>query len=71
MGEKRLTRSILDQIQGIGEKRKKLLYLAFQSLDELRNTPVDVLARMEGMNRSAAERVHEFLNRLDTHSSNC
>ena len=68
---KKLTRSILDQIQGVGEKRKKLLYLAFQSLDELRSTPVDILARMEGMNRSTAERIHEFLNRLDTHSSNC
>ncbi|MBI4358156.1 MAG: excinuclease ABC subunit UvrC [Candidatus Omnitrophica bacterium] len=55
--EKKLTRSLLDQVEGIGGKRKRLLLRSFQSLDELRNTPLDILARMEGMNRTAAERV--------------
>lgn len=60
---KRLTRSILDDIEGIGEKRKKLLLMAFASIEELQNTPLDILANMEGINRSTAERVLEFLNR--------
>lgn len=59
--EKALSRSILDQIEGIGEKRKRLLLASFQSLNDLAETPVDVLARMEGMNRSSAECVLEFL----------
>ena len=61
--EKKLTRSILDEIEGIGEKRKRLLLSAFQSLDELKNTPLEVLSRMEGMNQSSAERVLEFFTR--------
>jgi len=60
--EKKLTRSLLDQVEGIGSKRKKLLLLSFASLDELRNTPLDVLSRMEGMNKIVAERVLKFLN---------
>ncbi len=57
--EKQLTRSILDQIEGIGEKRKMLLLRSFSSLAELSHTPLEVLQRMEGMNRRAAERVLE------------
>lgn len=59
---KQLTRSALDQIEGIGEKRKGLLLKSFASLAELRQTPLDILARMEGMTRPAAERVLEFLS---------
>ncbi len=58
---KKLTKSILDEIEGVGEKRKKLLLSSFQSLDELRQTPVDILAKMEGMNRQTAERVIQYL----------
>ena len=58
---KKLTKSILDDIEGIGEKRKKLLLSSFQSLDELCETPVEVLAKMEGMNRRTAESVIQYL----------
>ena len=58
---KKITRSLLDEIEGIGEKRKKLLLAAFQSLEELRDTPVEILSRMQGMNHQTAERVHDFL----------
>ncbi|OGW87709.1 MAG: hypothetical protein A3C35_06455 [Omnitrophica bacterium RIFCSPHIGHO2_02_FULL_46_11] len=59
--EKKLTKSILDEIKGVGEKRKRLLLKSFASLDELRDTPLEVLARMEGMTRPAAECVLKFL----------
>ena len=51
----------MDQIEGIGEKRKKLLLRSFNSLMELSSTSLDVLARMEGMNRPTAKRVLDFL----------
>ena len=60
--QKKLSRSVLDEIEGIGEKRKMLLLRSFNSLDELRNTPLKVLARMEGMTRPAAERVLQYLH---------
>ena len=59
--EKKLSRSVLDHIEGIGEKRKKVLLRSFSSLLELQNTPLEVLTQMEGMNRTAAERVLHFL----------
>ena len=59
--EKALSRSILDEVEGIGEKRKKLLLASFQSLEELAHTPVGILARMDGMDRRSAERVIQFL----------
>ena len=61
--EKQLTRSLLDRIEGIGEKRKKILLQSFASLEELRNTPLEVLARLKGMTRPSASRVLEFLRR--------
>lgn len=61
--EKQLTRSVLDQIDGIGEKRKKLLLKSFSSLEELKNTPIEMLARIDGMNEKVAERI---LSRLKT-----
>jgi excinuclease ABC subunit C len=59
--EKKLTRSVLDKIEGIGEKRKRLLLKSFSSLEELKNTPIEVLARMEGMNQIVAKKVQEAL----------
>jgi excinuclease ABC subunit C len=59
--ENKLTQSLLDEIEGIGEKRKVLLLSSFQSLRELRDTPVEILARMKGMNRNSAERAIRFL----------
>ena len=61
--EKQLTRSILDQIEGIGEKRKRLLLKSFSSLEELKNTPLEVLARMEGMNQIVAKKVTEHFQK--------
>ncbi len=58
---RKLTQSILDEIEGVGEKRKKLLLSSFESLDELQATPVEILARMEGMNLPTAERVINYL----------
>ncbi len=59
--ERELSKSVLDQIDGIGGKRKIMLLKSFQSIDELRQTPVDILARMPGMNPAVAEKVHDFL----------
>ena len=60
---KTLSRSILDEIPGIGVKRKKILLTSFNSLQELRDTPVEMLACMEGMSYSSAAQVHAFLKK--------
>ncbi len=49
--------SELDDIIGMGEKRKKLLLQKFKSLDEIKNAGVDEIASVKSFNRVLAERV--------------
>ena len=51
------TRSALDEIEGIGPKRRKALLKRFGSLKAIRQATADELAAVEGMNRRAAEAV--------------
>ena len=59
--EKGVVRSVLDEIPGIGEKRKRILLEQFDSIEILGRSGVDQLAGIPGMNRKAAE---EVLRRL-------
>jgi excinuclease ABC subunit C len=49
--------SALDEIDGIGPKRRKALLKGFGSLDGIRQASPDEVAAVPGMNRSLAERV--------------
>ncbi len=55
------TRSLLDDVPGIGAVRKKALLRRFGSLRAIRAASVDELAAVEGMTRVSAEKVKEFL----------
>ncbi len=55
--EKGMIRSVLDEIPGIGEKRKRILLEQFDSLEILSRTGVKELAGIPGMNRPTAEKV--------------
>jgi len=59
---KNLSRSELDQIPGIGDKRKRVLLRQFDSMDELKRSGVDQLAGLPGMNRSSAGIVWRFFH---------
>lgn len=52
--------SVLDHINGIGPKRRKALWDAFGSLEQIKAASVEQLAAVEGMNLPAAEAVHLF-----------
>jgi len=54
-------RSILDDIPGIGEKRRTQLLAHFESTDAIKNASVEELAAVPGMNREAARAVWEYL----------
>ena len=55
--EKGMIRSVLDEIPGIGGKRKRILLEQFDSLEMLSRTGITELAGLPGMSRQAAEAV--------------
>lgn len=50
--------SVLDQIDGIGERRKRALFDAFVTLDAMKNASVEALAAIPAMNHAAARAVY-------------
>jgi excinuclease ABC subunit C len=57
---KAMTRSILDDIPGIGPRRRDALLAHFSSVDQLREAGLDELARIPGVGRAAAAAVKDF-----------
>lgn len=53
--------SPLDEVPGIGPRRKRALLKAFGSLDAIRNASVDELAAIDGMTRPVAEDIKKIL----------
>jgi excinuclease ABC subunit C len=54
-------KSLLDEIPGIGPKRKRALLKAFGSLDGIRAASVEELAAIQGMTRKSAEELKGLL----------
>lgn len=57
----RSLRSVLDEIPGIGEKRKSVLLKQFKSIEKIRSATVDDLYALPGMNRRVAQAVVDSL----------
>ncbi|MEE3467427.1 MAG: excinuclease ABC subunit UvrC [Eubacterium sp.] len=58
------THSILDDIPGIGPKRRLALMRAFASLDEISQASEDALAEVEGMDRKSARSVADYFKKM-------
>lgn len=60
--QRRLLRpkSQLDQIEGVGSKRRNLLLEHFGDLSRIREATVEELCQVEGINRAIAERIYLF-----------
>lgn len=59
---KEQVKSILDDIPGIGEKRRKALMKHFASIEAIKNAAIDELAQAESMNEKAAASVYIFFH---------
>ena len=64
--KKALTRSILEEIPGIGPKRRKDLFKAFGSLAALKKAGAGEIAGRAGLDGDMAQRVYGFLAALDS-----
>lgn len=54
--------SVLDDIPGIGETRRKALMRKFKSLEQIRDASLEELTHTESMNAASAEKVYEFFH---------
>ncbi|HKF38521.1 MAG TPA: excinuclease ABC subunit UvrC [Ktedonobacteraceae bacterium] len=61
----RTFKSVLDEIPGIGPKRKKALMKHFGSIRAISAASIDDLAALDGMTRDAAEKVKEYTGRIE------
>ncbi|WP_455539603.1 excinuclease ABC subunit UvrC [Terrisporobacter sp.] len=60
---KSLTKSSLDNIPGVGEKRKKALLSHFKSIEDIKSASVEELSQVEGLNKSVAENIYNYFRK--------
>ena len=61
--------SVLDDIPGIGETRRKALMRRFRSVENIRDASVEELSQIESMNVQSAEAVYQFFHRAPNHTN--
>ncbi|MCX7748684.1 MAG: excinuclease ABC subunit UvrC [Clostridia bacterium] len=59
---KRYEGSVLDEIEGIGSKRKKTLIKHFGSVKKIKSAELEELLAVEGINRAVAEKIYEYFH---------
>lgn len=63
--EKSLTKSILDEIDGVGEKRKKSLLNHFKDVENIKKASFEEILEVDGMNKKVAENIYNFFGGVD------
>ena len=61
--------SVLDDIPGLGETRRKALMRRFRSVENIRDASVEELSQTESMNVQSAEAVYQFFHRAPNHTN--
>lgn len=61
--DKNMTKSFLDNIKGIGEKKKQYIYEKSNSLDDLKNLAVSDLADIRGLTYQDAKNIYDALHK--------
>jgi len=60
---KKMRKSVLDDIKGIGEKRKTALLEQFGSIEAIKTASVEDLSKANGLNLKVAENIHEYFEK--------
>ena len=55
-------KSVFDEIQGIGLKRKKILLEHFGSVKKISTASIDELNEIKGISKNLAEEIYGFFN---------
>ncbi len=59
-------KSVLQDVEGIGEKRRVELHRKFKSMDNLKQATVQELAAVKGMTTPVAQKLYDFLHANDS-----
>ena len=54
--------SVLDDIKGVGPKRRKELMKYFKDISQIKTAEIEELLNVPGMNQSAAQAIYEFFH---------
>lgn len=60
---KSLTKSTLDDISGVGEKRKKALLSHFKNIEEIKNASIEELSEIDGLNKRVAQNIYDYFRK--------
>ena len=55
-------KSVLQDVEGIGEKRRIELHRKFKSMDNLKAATIEEIADVKGMTRATAEKLYAYLH---------
>lgn len=61
-------KSVLDDIPGIGEVRRKALMRHFKSIEDIKKAEVEELLQVDGINHPQAEAIHTFFRKQEQSS---
>lgn len=61
--DKKLTKSILDDVPGIGPKRKLALISKFKDIDKIRSASIDEIMEVDGISKKIAEDIINILEK--------
>lgn len=60
--DKNITKSDLDKISGIGEKRKQELLKKFRSVDQIKRADINELVKIKGISEEIARKIKKQLD---------
>ena len=60
--DKEMTRSKLDLIEGIGEKKRALLLKEFGSVSKIKEASIEELTKVKGINEALAKKIKDELS---------
>ncbi len=62
---KNTIKSVLQEVDGIGEKRRIALHRHFKTMDNLKKATVEDIAKVKGMTKPTAQKLFDFLHQDD------